>query len=335
MEVKPSLFFGGKYPQSPMRHRSANKESLKDLATSLGYQIATDPINADIYISVDYNMENANILLERKEARKFNVLFRNEPSCVLPSGYSQTAMDLNDFVLTFGMIPNNPQQEYWPQFWEVSSVPQATTQRIENRAVLINANKLNLSSREMYSLRRLCAKKLKNVDLYGDEWNSPLSSRIKVAAIEILKKPSRHPFTFFFHSRFWFTRWPETLAPVEKSEVLNQYKVSLVIENEATYLSEKMFDALASGCIPVYVGPNLSNYGFPQNIAFQAEPRLESINEQLNLAFETDFENNQREINRWLNAIETKERHKGEIVMERALKNCADYFVNNFKRDKN
>jgi hypothetical protein len=318
-----------------MRHRSKNKESLKDFAASLGYQIANDPMNADIYISVDYNTENEEILHERKSARKFNVLFRNEPSCVLPSGYSKSALNLNDFTLTFGRAPDNPQHEYWPQFWQVNSVPQVSTQRIENRAALINANKLNLSSQEMYSLRRLCVKKLNNVDLFGDDWNSSLNSRIKVAAIEILKKPSRNLFTFLFHARYWFNQWPVTLAPVEKSDVLNQYKVSLVIENEATYLSEKIFDALASGCIPVYVGPDLRNFGFPENIVFQAEPSLDSVNEQLNLAFKSDFQKNQREINRWLNSIETRERHLGEIVMERALRKCVEHYFRSLKSDKN
>lgn len=335
MEVKPSLFFGGKYPQSPMRHRSANKESLMDLARSLGYPIASEPMNAEIYISIDYNFENDSILRKRKEAKKFNVLFRSEPLCVLPEGYSQLAQDLNEFTITFGKPPDNPHQEFWPQFWSHNSASRVTTQRIQDRAVLINANKLNLSSHEMYSLRRACVKKLKNIDLFGDEWNSSFYSRIKVAVIEILKKPSRNLFAFFFHSRFWFTRWPLIEAPLDKSEVLNQYKVSLVIENEGSYLSEKIFDALASGCIPVYVGPDLNNYGFPSNIVFQAEPRLDSIDEQLKRACATDLQENQRVIKQWLESIETIERHEGEIVMERALKNCAEYFFNNFKSGRN
>jgi hypothetical protein len=43
------------------------------------------------------------------------------------------------------------------------------------------------------------------------------------------------------------------------------------MENEASYVSEKLFDALVYGCIPIYVGPNLEEFGIPQNVAFKIE----------------------------------------------------------------
>lgn len=334
MEVKPSIFFGGKYPHSPLRHRSANKESLKDLSESLDYHTTNNPIDADIYLSVDYNIENEEILRERKASKKLNILFRNEPECVLPAGYSSLAIEVNDYILTFGKASDSPNDEFWPQFWEEGSITQDISQRIQDRAVLVNANKLNLSRSELYSLRRACIKKLNNVDLFGDEWNTPLRSRIKVALIEILKKPEQHLFTFSFHSRYWFTQWPLTLAPVDKSVVLNGYKVSLVIENEKKYLSEKLFDALTSGCIPVYVGPDITQYGIPNGLVFQAEPDLKSIKEQLDRAFKADYQNFQAELISWLQSPKTKDRHYGENVMKRALTNCAEYYSLHSKKDK-
>jgi len=311
-----------------MRHRSPNKQSLKDLAEFLGYRITSDPLDADIYISVDYNTENEPVLRERKEAEKVNVLFRSEPSCVLPTGYSKTAMELNDQIITFGRPQTQPNSEYWPQFWNENLSTQGISERIQDRAALINANKLNLTPHELYSLRRLCIKKLKNVDSFGDEWNSSMGSRIKVAVIEILKNPSRHLFTYFFHSRYWLTRWPKTLAPVEKSDSLKQYKVSLVIENEITYLSEKLFDALTSGCIPVYVGPDISGYGIPKSLVIEAKANVKSIQTALEQARQADYEKFRERLREWFIQPETIERHKGEIVMARVLEKCVTNFNN-------
>lgn len=334
MEVKPSFFFGGKYPHSPMRHRSPNKESLKEFVESLGYSTTSDPFGADIYLSVDYDTENEDILRERKALNKLNVLFRNEPYCVLPAGYSRAAMDVHDYILTFGVASDSCNNEFWPQFWEEGLITQDISHRIKDRAVVINSNKLNLSRSELYSLRRACIKELDNIDLFGDEWNTPLRSRIKVALIEIFKKPSQHVFTFILHSRFWFTKWPTTLAPDDKADILNGYRVSLVIENEQTYLSEKLFDSLASGCITVYVGPNVVDYGIPNGLVFQAEPTLKSIKEQLEHALKADYQKFQVELTSWMKSPETKDQHYGKNVLERAFMNCARNYSLHTTKDK-
>lgn len=333
--MKPSLYFGGKYPNSPLRHRNENKQTLKELAESLGYKTTDNPLSADIYLSIDYNIENEEILRERKSQQKFNILLRNEPRCVLPAGYSRTALELNDHIMTFGVAPSSPSGEFWPQFWVEKSNRKFDSQRIQDRAILVNANKLNLSGSELYSLRRKCIKKLAGLDLFGTDWNTPLSSRIKVAAIEVLKKPMQHFFSFPFHARLWFSRWPATHAPLDKSAVLSKYKVSLVIENETTYLSEKLFDALASGCIPVYVGPKVQDYGIPDGLVFQSEPRLSSINEQLSLAFRANYVEHQEKFVGWINSPETREQHFGESVMARVLKNIIEMYSRHSKNDKN
>jgi len=46
-------------------------------------------------------------------------------------------------------------------------------------------------------------------------------------------------------------------------------------------LSEKIFDAIFSGCIPIYVGPNLVNYEIPDCLYLQAKPDLSDIKEKI------------------------------------------------------
>lgn len=333
--MKASLYFGGKYPNSPMRHRNVNKQTLKELAESLGYKTTDDPRTADIYLSVDYNIDNEEILKARKREHRINILLRSEPRCVLPAGYSRAALRLNDYITTFGVVSDHQSTEFWPQFWAEKYRINIETQRINNRAVLVNANKLNLSRTELYSLRRKCVKKMEDLDLFGDEWNTSKKFRRKVALIEVLKKPLQHFFLFPFHSRFWFTKWPLIEAPIDKAEVLCRYKVSLVIENETSYISEKLFDALVAGCIPVYVGPNVSDYGIPEGLVFQSKPSLDAIREQLSQAYKADYEEHQEKLASWLNSPDTREQHFGESVMARVLKNCIEFYLQQSTGDKN
>jgi hypothetical protein len=57
------------------------------------------------------------------------------------------------------------------------------------------------------------------------------------------------------------------VGPVESElDFLSQYKMALVVENEPTYLSEKLFNSLFAGTIPIYFGADLSKYSLPNNI---------------------------------------------------------------------
>jgi hypothetical protein len=322
LELKPSIYFGGKYPNSPLRHRSSNTQTLSNLAAELGFQISDNPLEADIYLSLDFNLSDAKILSERKSLKKYNALFRNEPQCVLPGGYSSEVSDLNDFILTFGVVSSSKNSENWPQFWGDNAPIIDAAQRNTERVVMINANKLNLSPSELYTLRRRCVKKIKALDLFGDEWNSDLQKRIKVIAIEVLKNPVRNLLALPRHSKYWLTHWSNTLAPLEKEEVLKKYKVSLVIENEVSYVSEKLFDVLAAGCIPVYVGPDISGYGIPKSLVFEAEANVKSIQIAIERALRADYGKFMEELRQWFTKPETIDNHKGEIVMARALEKC-------------
>lgn len=60
-------------------------------------------------------------------------------------------------------------------------------------------------------------------------------------------------------------KWPSYRGPVKnKSELLQNYKFSICYENAEKipgYITEKIFDSMAAGCIPVYWGaPNIANY---------------------------------------------------------------------------
>jgi hypothetical protein len=184
---------------------------------------------------------------------------------------------------------------------------------------MINANKLNLSKFELYTLRRKCAVEIGSIELYGESWNSNLISKIKTLVIEILKDPFRHLFALRKHIVYWFKRWPETIAPISKQEILRKYKSALVIENDRTYMSEKLFDALIAGCIPIYVGPSVADYGIPADLVIEVEPTVMSVSSGIKAVKRIDYAAFQEKLHAWLSQESTEQRHLGSHVMDRAI----------------
>ena len=166
-----------------------------------------------------------------------------------------------------------------------------------NNAVMIQGNKVNFFKGENYSLRRtVLFKSLKfkyPITLYGSEWE-------KFPLPQILK-------TFFNFLRnitygiswnavkYTMTKYPNYIGiSKNKFSSLKKYKISIVIENHNSYVSEKIFDSLNSNCITIYVGPNLAEYGLNNNIAIQpgSNPKsiLDSLEEIMQLSDREVFE---------------------------------------------
>ena len=52
-------------------------------------------------------------------------------------------------------------------------------------------------------------------------------------------------------------------------EFLRTLKFAVVIENEASYVTEKLLNAIIAGCVPIYLGPPLFEFGIPDDVAIQ------------------------------------------------------------------
>jgi hypothetical protein len=72
------------------------------------------------------------------------------------------------------------------------------------------------------------------------------------------------------------------LGPVEdKHAILKQSKFNLVIENAPETISEKLFDALIAGTVPIYLGPKLSDFKLPNGLAIEYDGNVHKINKFL------------------------------------------------------
>jgi hypothetical protein len=314
-----SIFLGGKYPKSALRHRNANNQTHAELFQEHGLKVITNARCADIFIAIDHNESDMKILKERIREDRFNFLLRSEPKCVIPEAYRSSRASVYSYILTFGRPPLNGVSEFWPQFWPPTFENDVDLLARSEKLVVVNANKLSLNPTEMYTFRRKCFAQLPYVDLYGESWNTPMADRVLVLLRELKKSPFLNSLRILNHTNRWFRTWPLTTAPLDKLAIAREYKYSLVVENDLSYMSEKLFDSLFAGCITLYVGPDIRDYGIPDSLVLQVKPTINDVERGYNLLLGRDPEEFQSELKLWLSNPEIIRKYSGEEVMGRAI----------------
>lgn len=142
----------------------------------------------------------------------------------------------NCFYGPFGLLSSNLRS-----FWRVSSGQGWTPSRL--RAFVIR-------NQSTYDLRRKIVWEPSDdgelsIDVAGYGWSGEKTS--------------------WLHRIFPAVAHPNTLGPIEdKDRLLRDYRFNLVVENclsDSDYVSEKIFDSMACGVVPVYLGAeNIKDY---------------------------------------------------------------------------
>jgi hypothetical protein len=191
---------------------------------------------------------------------------------------------------------HNTRHFNWPQlFLEQQEENLENWSLRNNKSVMVLANKFSATKGELYTLRRelgIHTAKSSIMDLYGEKWNLGRYYSL------------RHYFGSLIRTPFWkisFKSWrylgksqKNYNGPSEnKITTCKKYRVAVVIENSADYISEKFFDAYASGTIVIYIGPSLNQFGIPDDTAIQIGPDknliIKKINELLSLSTEEQY----------------------------------------------
>ena len=145
--------------------------------------------------------------------------------------------------------------------------------------------------------------------------------KIKTFSIELKKYAWQVNLLRIKGIKYYFRHYNNYLGEVlDKRSVLSMYKYCLVIENSSDYLSEKLFDALLSGCIPIYVGPDLANFEIPGNLFLQAEPNLNDIKFKINEAKKINYNQWVENLNIWLSELKTYENWSEHLFLPKILK---------------
>lgn len=317
MAVNYTLFVGGKYGESSLQHGGNPKNTFSNYLRERGILITNSKLDATHYLCVDVKEDEIYDVDLTRIPKESRFLIVQEPEVVLPDNYSTKNLEFFGAVIRVGRKPVKDMYTLdWPQFWP-NGLPTANSEnRAQTGAVLIAGNHLSFIKGELYSLRRKCAHKLQNLEVYGRGWNRGYLVKLKIIVInfgefvQFRKKLSTQSLSC------WFKHLEKSVvSPVNKLEVLQNFKVTLVIENSQEFLSEKLFDAFFAGCIPVYVGPQVSEYLIPETLVVQCEPNIRSIAEGIRTAEGMDYQSWRKELDLWLNSAETKERWSHETYI--------------------
>lgn len=255
--------------------------------SSEGFSITASPL-AEIHLFVNHNESKYRETLKLNGGKSLHILLRTEPIPVFPAQYSARVEKKYDLVITIGKPESlNKNNLNFRHPYEYMSNPNLTSTKrhdlqsklgeieVENQfqgwsmreynLTLIAANKVSSRHGENYEKRRVYAKyqASNEIALFGTLWDASLSEKLKHrlrVALHALRNGTI-PDVLSLYGKL-FTKYKNYHgAPLDKHQVIEKSKYSLVIENSDTYISEKLFDAMIGGSIPIYYGPNLREYG--------------------------------------------------------------------------
>jgi hypothetical protein len=243
----------------------------------------------------DANYDNSNLHFDFNfsESTKtppgdFNVLVLMEPRTVNPFQYMTRSLKKFDLIIpTSSLRAENLSMDIFinTPVKFITAVPQETQRDID--FVILNANKFSANSMSNYRIRRKISRfahaKVFNYELHGLDWKMKKSKELRERVWAVRKEikagsiPNfREAFSDVFYS------YPEYRgSPLNKMEILARSKYSIVIENESDYISEKIFDAIMCGSVPIYIGPDLTSYTDLSNCSIQIDRSIGSFGETI------------------------------------------------------
>lgn len=275
-----------------------NPDFLRKIGEAHGFlDASSNSLPPELVLCVDWSTRDKKKLRNYRASGLPSFLIMQEPSVVIPKHLVGKIKREFDYVVTVGRLGGDANIN-WPQAWD--SISNLSSPR-KNRGVVINADKWSAVYGELYSLRRKIVNLDERIDLFGSGWSDSPMIRIKraISAIGFAVLNGRVP-----KIQIVFDVFKRPLhhlgKSIDKIETLKNYRYSIVIENSQEYMSEKLFDCLFAGTIPVYVGANLDNLGIPENLVVVAEPTFEAIQLGIEKALSMDLKKFHKELRTWL-----------------------------------
>ncbi len=266
----------------------------------------TFSIQGQYYLGFEHDRKAYRRFIDSGGTQEKSILVRLEPDSVFPSQYTKRISKKYQLIFSPGSIgkiqkrknlvnhpyllcikPTAPTgNEPNLQEWIVSNINQGnfTLEHWKQRnglLCMISGNKVSPKSNSNYGLRRKIAKNLdpKILDVYGPLWSNAIFEKIyhRVGVAVFAIKNLTVPNLFSIYGNL-LMQFPNAKGPlVNKPLALQSYKYSVVIENSQTAITEKIFDCLINGVLPIYFGPDLAQYGLPVDLAFVTNGGAEEI----------------------------------------------------------
>ncbi len=212
-----------------------------------------------IYNCLTYLLNRKNFFLERRnflfKNRQFfrkKILIQLEPPAIAPYVYSHLDKIKNSGFYDKFFITVRVKNKGWEylnyfEYRTENIISQYFNSPKTKYITMINSNvRPHSLSSELYGERLRAIKffsQFDDFDLYGFYWNSLI----------------RHPL-YIFYGKYIKRSWRGAVP--DKLKTLSEYKFAILFENCSYpgWISEKIFDCLAVGTIPVYLGaPDINN----------------------------------------------------------------------------
>lgn len=321
MALAPKIYIGGKYGTASVQHGGKSEDTLSSRLKEFGLSVVVDLDQATHYLSLDVKESELRDVKESHIPFTSRILIVQEPEVVLPANYAKKFLNQFHHIVSVGRDPAGPGSTIlWPQFRPKKSVASSSS-RVGTGAVMVASNHLSFIKGELYSLRRICAFTIPNLQIYGRGWNNGIKSRLRIVLINLRDLLVYRKQISIPSLKFWFKKYMNTVeSPSDKFAVLNRFRICVVIENSQEFLSEKLFDAFFARCIPIYVGPEVLNFGIPQTLVIQCEPNVSSISEGIRKAEAMDYRSWLEDLNNWLDSEEIVERWSFESYVREISK---------------
>ncbi len=207
---------------------------------------------------------------------KDRTLIRVEPIVVNPYQYQRDIEERYGKIVVIS--PNetkSPKNLYWESGYIDFEKIKESPNKAEFGVAIINENKFSFVRGSNYKLRKKVIDQfIRNettIRVAGKNWDQGLLWQTKKqvsAVISATRYLGKVDFSQFQSPLNLNSPWVEYFGRVESAQkFLSQSKFAIVIENDSTYVSEKLLNALIAGCIPLYCGPSLPAYEIPAGVA--------------------------------------------------------------------
>jgi|688.fasta_scaffold52693_5 hypothetical protein len=263
---------------------------------------------------------------------KHRTLIRVEPVVVNPFQYQPSVENkYGNIIVISPCEAKTDRYIYWESGYIDFNLIKPTNTQLRSGTGMINNNKFSFVVGSNYKLRKkiieLFVANDKLFKLAGKDWDKKIFWYLRKQASALLRvnlalsqvSPSQFQLPLSCNSSNfkYFGRVESVIS------FLSECKFAVVIENDSTYVSEKLLNAVIAGCVPIYHGPPLQSYGIPSSIAIN----LSDCSLDFLKAVETTSEFNCNQIikagKNWIKSVETQERwsvHKGFERLVKVMK---------------
>ncbi len=285
--------------QSMVEPRSQKLTILGGRLRELGHEIVPqDDPDAESFVSLQHNRGIFNRSLANQNVSR-RILVSFEPKVVSPKEYTTAITRKYDSIVRWSDLQRTNENEkfftyggFWAGDLEQNLGTYSKMGRPNQNSIgILNANKHSFITGSLYTLRSRVIQRLASafpefvVNLAGANWqagrvfeaNQQARSLLQAALfrqridLSLLKAPIRQLPNINFHGEISSTL-----------DFLSANRFAVVIENEASYVSEKLFNAILAGCVPIYFGPPIEKFGISRDAIVQAGPSPDDFIRVLN-----------------------------------------------------